>query len=549
MLGRHVIRFGEIELSATERGVETTKTSTDKTTTARTKRKTHIVHYRNNTDGSTDQRYLDASTSGGKSETSSSPTGLDADPWASSWVEVRRRISLNEEVEGSPFTSTTPDCSSSGNGHMCSGGSTTPTPPQTVYCRRGAGCQNPPGVEGNREAHLIKCPERTYKQGAWSWLLIKIKEACRGEKWSCHSEADNCTRKHLHIKTTPESSESGSVINGVFVPAGYSVGACGEHMYASDVSSASHHSLQASCPTDSRCISTNFYQCQHTEHEYPPETRVRCGNPGTGDWGCSEGGYAESTYAHILYCDAGHRFWGCHAGKLAFHRAHGLSMSIHDDTTSGNEDNNSSNENDSGVSEDDNGGNEDESDGETVLVACGNTATGANACSSGGLVPQSNTHRATCRAEHTYWGCNLGEAADHSRHAPNMICGNTATSSSGRCSYNRVASSASEHQSTCAAGHTYWSCSSSETTTHRSHTASAPSGNSDDDSDTTTDNNENPGNTETNTAPSAPSIPTVVCPANEWTNCGGTVSHATTCGRDHPYYTCNPNAVSYHSWH
>ena len=43
-----------------------------------------------------------------------------------------------------------------------------------------------------------------------------------------------------------------------------------------------------------------------------------------------------------------------------------------------------------------------------------------------------------------------------------------------------------------------------------------------------------------------PSPPTVVCPANRWTSCGGTVSHETTCGAGHTYYTCNPSAVSWH---
>lgn len=43
--------------------------------------------------------------------------------------------------------------------------------------------------------------------------------------------------------------------------------------------------------------------------------------------------------------------------------------------------------------------------------------------------------------------------------------------------------------------------------------------------------------------------PRVVCPANGWTNCQGAVSHAKTCGRGHTYYTCNPSAVDAHSWH
>ncbi len=41
----------------------------------------------------------------------------------------------------------------------------------------------------------------------------------------------------------------------------------------------------------------------------------------------------------------------------------------------------------------------------------------------------------------------------------------------------------------------------------------------------------------------------VVCPAHSWTGCGGTSSHATTCKAGHPYYSCNPAAVTAHKWH
>ncbi len=46
-----------------------------------------------------------------------------------------------------------------------------------------------------------------------------------------------------------------------------------------------------------------------------------------------------------------------------------------------------------------------------------------------------------------------------------------------------------------------------------------------------------------------PPKPKVVCPADSWTKCGGTVSHAATCQAGHTYYTCNPSAVSAHSRH
>ncbi|RKU25828.1 hypothetical protein C6499_14455 [Candidatus Poribacteria bacterium] len=278
-------------LSKTEQGVEKTKTSSDGTTTARRKRKAHVISYQNRVGQQSLQRFLEASTSGSKSETSPSSTGLDADPWAKSWLEVNRRINLNEAIDGSPFTSTTPDCTSSGNGHTCAGATPPPQRRATVYCRRDQACNNKPGVQGNRDAHKIKCPNRTYKQGAWSWLLIKLKEDCKGEKWSCHSDPTNCTRRHLHLNP---AASNGTVINGVFVPSGYSVGVCGEHLYASgsasdhrsvwypcdrhtyyacSTPSTSSHSLQASCTsTDangSYCTVTSFYACDSHTHAYP----------------------------------------------------------------------------------------------------------------------------------------------------------------------------------------------------------------------------------------------------------------------------------------
>ena len=51
----------------------------------------------------------------------------------------------------------------------------------------------------------------------------------------------------------------------------------------------------------------------------------------------------------------------------------------------------------------------------------------------------------------------------------------------------------------------------------------------------------------THSYPSPP--PTTLCPANAWTNCGSTTSHAKECGVGHVYYTCNPEAVSAHESH
>ena len=241
-----------------------TKPSADNTTTARTKRKAHIVIYQQRVGQETIQRSFDAYTDGSKSETSVSPTDLDADPWASSWLEVRRRVALNNEVPDSPFESKTPRCESSGNGHTCEGYVSPEEAEEIGHCERGEACLTPrTSVKNRPRAHIIDCPEQTYKQGIWSWLMLKIKEDCKGEKWSCHSESDNCTLRHLHLKNASEATANETVVNGYVVPAGYSVGACGEHLY----NDSSDHTLQASCSTNTNCISTNFYLCQHTTHE------------------------------------------------------------------------------------------------------------------------------------------------------------------------------------------------------------------------------------------------------------------------------------------
>ncbi len=121
-------------------------------------------------------------------------------------------------------------------------------------------------------------------------------------------------------------------------------------------------------------------------------------------------------------------------------------------------------------------------------------------------------------------------ACDNHSHVYPVRCANSWTGS-GACSYGRVVSGsdAYEHRLTCAAGHTYWSCNPSALSYHSSCQSPQPS----------TPAPSTP-------APSTPA-PTVVCPANSWTSCGGTVSHETTCGSGHTYYTCNPSAVSWHT--
>jgi len=89
---------------------------------ARTVRKAHPVFYKNQTWGPVQERYLDESVSASKSDVSTSspcvPTHPNPrNPWASARLDVERRINLAAPLDGSPFISETPDCSSSGAGH------------------------------------------------------------------------------------------------------------------------------------------------------------------------------------------------------------------------------------------------------------------------------------------------------------------------------------------------------------------------------------------------------------------------------------------------
>ncbi len=98
------------------------------------------------------------------------------------------------------------------------------------------------------------------------------------------------------------------------------------------------------------------------------------------------------------------------------------------------------------------------------------------------------------------------------------------------------------HSTTCPAGHSYYSCNASAVSAHKGHKATT--------TNTGNNNNNNGGNSNNNNDDDDDDDddpPQIVCPANRWTSCGGTVSHATTCGADHSYYTCNPSAVSSHS--
>ena len=74
-------------------------------------------------------------------------------------------------------------------------------------------------------------------------------------------------------------------------------------------------------------------------------------------------------------------------------------------------------------------------------------------------------------------GSSSGSSSSSSSSSSNRICGNTWTGS-GACTSGRVSSSRNAHRSTCARGHTYWSCNPSALSHHSRCTASSSSSSS-----------------------------------------------------------------------
>ena len=155
---------------------------------------------------------------------------------------------------------------------------------------------------------------------------------------SCHkTDPDNCTRKHLY----PPASNG--VINGVFVPSGYTLGVCGDHLYASgsasdhrsvsyacsthtyyacqtpSTSSHASHSLQASCSsTDSNgnyCTLRNFYACGAHTHRYPT-TMTTCSQCYTS---YEVGSSAAHSHRSISYPCSTHTYYACQTPSTSSH--------------------------------------------------------------------------------------------------------------------------------------------------------------------------------------------------------------------------------------
>ncbi len=375
--------------------------------------------------------------------------------------------------------------------------------------------------------------------------------------WSCNPVA-----KQTHSSHTASSGESASLskISSMLLLTGD--GACGNSNAGDGACSAGGRAPSANAH-QIRCLAGHTYwSCNaqavviHSRHTAP---LVACGNSNAGAGACSAGGQAVSLNAHQARCLAGHTYWSCNPLAKQTHSSHTASSGEGTDAPHL-----------APVAPDPKPSRAPAptpARPPTGDVACGNSNAGAGACSAGGRAPSANAHQVRCLAGHTYWSCNAQAVVRHSRHtAPLVACGNS-NAGDGACSQGGRAVSANAHQTTCLAGHTYWSCNAPSVLMHSKHTApvvcpadswtdcggtvshaaTCPAGHS-----YYTCNSSSASTHSAHTAPPPPPPPPedpVVCPADSWTDCGGTVSHAATCPAGHSYYTCNSSSASTHSAH
>ena len=243
------------------------------------------------------------------------------------------------------------------------------------------------------------------------------------------------------------------------------------------------------CPTNSsgqNCSSGGYYVCQSHSHSYPSPPAPAVVCPANSWTGC------RGTVSHATTCGRGHTYYTCNSSAVSSHSGHNSSgnNSSQNNSSSNNSSSNTSSSNNS--SENNSSQNNSSQNNSSENNSSSNTTPTTIYCTGcWQVVSSSGAHLTTCGQGHSYYGCNSYYVGQHSGHASSSNNSSQNNSSSNNSSSNNSSS------------------------------------------------NNSSGNT---TAP-------VVCPANRWTGCGGTSSHATTCGRGHSYYTCNPNAVSAHSWH
>lgn len=144
-------------------------------------------------------------------------------------------------------------------------------------CQRAQNCGSP-GTATTATSHRVACGEKRWGVNTFLAAISiyrKKKEDCPGYRWTC-ANPPVCQFVASHVPSSESHLEEKYIdSSGNPVDASRLKRPCG-HL----LSATGDHSLQASCQTDTNCISTNFYLCQHNTHEYGRT----CGHPERHRW-------------------------------------------------------------------------------------------------------------------------------------------------------------------------------------------------------------------------------------------------------------------------
>ena len=229
--------------------------------------------------------------------------------------------------------------------------------------------------------------------------------------------------------------------------------------------------------------------------------KVACASPSST---CTKGRWVDNDYDHRATCSrCGKRYWSCDSSQAYYHERAGLRDCVNCDdrvwlcqtadggahgTTyycntchkshglcgngcpaDGDSSGGSSGTTTSPTVQNNGGGTTGSTTGGTSAdrVRCGHGRNG-NACSRGGWASSREAHKTTCPAGHRYYACSEGGASKHA-NCRTRRSGEVRCAQGSYCRSGGWASSRNAHQTTCAAGHTYWSCWPLSVSRHRHH--------------------------------------------------------------------------------
>ncbi|MDE0465967.1 MAG: hypothetical protein OYL97_02830 [Candidatus Poribacteria bacterium] len=392
-------------------------------------------------------------------------------------------------------------------------------------CKRGSACLKP-GTATALYSHRVECDKDRWVDSQtfsdrlkeqFGFKTKKVKEKCDGVWWTCDDDPKDyktyniCQHVAAHVPDSESHLEEKYVdSNGNTVDPNTVTLDCGHLLSASG-----DHTLQASCSVTNnrgqRCTVTNFYACQSHTHTYPPgilPTKV-CGS---GHTYVPLIPYFQRLHKDRMCLRCGQTYQNCTNTATACQnrRKHTQKAAARMDGACGHTYRINAR-------------------AQHALVTCSVENSAGDTCTGGSYYAcQSHTHTYPASTpaptptpsppENSNPNNNdneeeeEGEAEEEVPAAPPAPtvsyhpCGQHLTTVSGDHSLQASCST----DATCIAT-SFYQCQ------HSSHTYPAP--------------------TPTPT-------PTVVCPADSWTSCGGTTSHASTCSGGHSYYTCASQA-----WH